>query len=315
MANNNLSSKKIEQILAAAGKTKTQESENIETEEFDWNQPHYFNSTELEKLNQLTEKIVTKTAEQFCSLYQAEFEVSLSSMEQHFAEQALNNNFESDKVYYYAAFGKKFASLCGMIVIPYETAKDLTSQLLGGDSESEEEKLSELEESILLDISGSFVKAMNKANRKFDFDIPGGISKNTIPLKVKGYEPMCQFTLDVKRKDGEKSNQVPILILSQQLKEGLGNDPSSVKNHNRQQIKNAIKERIKEMNVTLTAELDSPLLSFEEVMSLQAGDVLVLDKNVDQPVELRAEGLTFCSGKPVECSGNYGVLITEMKKA
>lgn len=312
---NKLSHKKIKQILAAAGKTAPSDSENIETEEFSWNQPHYFNSTELEKLNQLLEKIAAKTSDQFSSLYQTEYEASLNSTEQYFAEQALDNNYESDKIYYYSAFGKQSSSPCGMIVFPCETAKELTSQLLGGEAENKGEKLTELEESILLDISGSFIKAINKANRKFAFEIPAGISRNTIPLKVRGYEPMCQLTFEVKKKDGEKSNQVPILILSRRLKEGLGNNISSEGNFNKKQLRNAIEERIKEMNVTLTAELDSPTLSFEEVMNLQAGDVLILDKNVDQPIDIKAEGLTVCSAKPVQCSGYYGAAITEMKKA
>jgi flagellar motor switch protein FliM len=312
---NNLSHKKIKQILAAAGKTETPDSENIETEEFSWNQPHYFNSTELEKLNQLLEKIVAKTSDQFSSLYQTECEVSLHSNEQFFAEQALDNNYESDKIYYYSAFGKHSYGLCGMIAFPCETAKELTSQLLGEDSGDKEEKLSELEESILLDISGSFIKAINKANRKFAFEIPGWISRNTIPLKVKDYEPMCQLTFEVGKKGAENPSQVPLLILSSQLKEGLGNNISSEGNVDKKQLKKAIEERIKEMNVTLTAELDSPTLSFEEIMNLQAGDVLILDKNVDQPIEIKAEGITICSAKPVQCSGYYGAAVTKMKEA
>jgi flagellar motor switch protein FliM len=311
---NKLSRKNIQKILQAAGKSEISDSTDIQTEEFRWDMPHYFNATELEKLNQLIEKITIRTAEQFCSLYQTEFDVSLDSMKQYFGEQALDKNFATDKVYYYAAFSRKSQSPCGMIVLDYEAAKDLTAQLLGGETEGEEEKLSELEESILVDISESFIKALNKANRQFDFEIFGGISKNTIALKIKASEPMCEISMDIKKKDSEKVNKVPLLIASRELQKELGSNAVKAQVPSQQQIKKAIQERLKEMKVDLRAELDNTLLRFEDVMNLQTGDILVLDKNINQSIEISAEGFNVCSGKPVECSGNYGVLITEMKK-
>jgi flagellar motor switch protein FliM len=46
-------------------------------------------------------------------------------------------------------------------------------------------------------------------------------------------------------------------------------------------------------------------------MGLRPGDILLLDKKVDEPVELIIQGQTFFRGRPAKSAGRYAVVITE----
>ena len=48
--------------------------------------------------------------------------------------------------------------------------------------------------------------------------------------------------------------------------------------------------------VCVTVQLASVELSFEEMMDLQVNDIVILDRKVNEPVELIVEGRTACYG-------------------
>ena len=75
-------------------------------------------------------------------------------------------------------------------------------------------------------------------------------------------------------------------------------------------ISKLILEHLQEMPVLITGQLASAVLSFEELMNLQADDILLLDKRVDQPVELIVDGRTVYYGRPAKSAGKYAVTIT-----
>jgi flagellar motor switch protein FliM len=50
-------------------------------------------------------------------------------------------------------------------------------------------------------------------------------------------------------------------------------------------------------------------------MNLQADDILLLDKRVDQPAELIVDGRTVYYGYPAKSEGKYAVTITNKAEA
>ena len=56
---------------------------------------------------------------------------------------------------------------------------------------------------------------------------------------------------------------------------------------------------------------ETPALTFEEMMSLQVDDVLLLDRGINEPVELMVGDLTVHRGWPSKSEGQYALVITE----
>ena len=152
-----LSRDKIRQLLAAVGSMPTDETTQIESTEYDWHQPHCFNSTQLERLDGLTKTAAEAMAQKFADFYHNDFNVTITSTTQHFAGEYQSSTAEQDD--YYLPFNTDRQQPGGLVGIPSQTAFVWATQLLGdseSDSESKEgseRKLSQLEESLLIDIA------------------------------------------------------------------------------------------------------------------------------------------------------------------
>ena len=81
---------------------------------------------------------------------------------------------------------------------------------------------------------------------------------------------------------------------------------------------NAIAEKPSNLNivldvpVSLTIELGSCQLPMREVLQLNIGSVVQLDKPADAPVELSVNGKLIARGEVVVIEDRYGVKITEV---
>ncbi len=77
------------------------------------------------------------------------------------------------------------------------------------------------------------------------------------------------------------------------------------------ELSRLLMEHVHQMPVSVTARLASTRLSFEEVLDLASGDVLLIDKPLDEPVELIINNQTVFRGRPAQSTGQYAVFITE----
>ncbi|MCS7049603.1 MAG: flagellar motor switch protein FliN [Verrucomicrobiae bacterium] len=67
--------------------------------------------------------------------------------------------------------------------------------------------------------------------------------------------------------------------------------------------------------VEVSVELGSCRLTMREVLQLQPGSVVSLDRPAEAPVELSVNGKPFARGEVVVVDGKVGVKITELRKA
>jgi flagellar motor switch protein FliM len=312
-AANNLSKEKIQQLLTAVGSGPKEDTTGIEATEYNWNKPHCFDRKQLNKLDNFTKKVAKAMTVKFVNFCHSEFDVTVVSTKQHFAAELLDQAIESGQDDYYLAFGTDQSNPCGLISIPTKTAFIWATQLLG-DPESEEEDsgrdLSQLEESLLLDMLSALIEVFSQKN--WDFQPAGNIVRRLLPLELKGTEELCKITFDVKKTDQEKSSEAYILILCSQLETVVGKAEQAVGGFSAEDISKAILGHIQQMPVCITAQLASMVLTLEEIMTLEVGDILLLDKKVDEPIELITSGRTALLGRPAKLAGKQAMVITEL---
>jgi flagellar motor switch protein FliM len=77
-------------------------------------------------------------------------------------------------------------------------------------------------------------------------------------------------------------------------------------------ISKAILGHMQQMPVFITAQLAATVFTLKEIMSLEVGDILLLDKKVNEPIELITSGRTALLGRPARLAGKYAVVITEL---
>lgn len=311
----NLSRERIQQLLAAVGSRPAEDTTQIETTEYNWCQPHYFDHSQLDKLNDFTKQVAEGVAKRFAHFCKGEFDVTVASTTQHFAAELLDRASGSYRDDYYLAFGIDQEHLCGFICIPTQTAFIWARQLLG-DSGSEEDSrvdLSLLEESLLLDIASAIVEEFSVVCGGSNFQPAKSIVRRQLPLELQGTEELFKISFGFKRAGLEKGFEAYLLILCSKLEPVVGRTAQAAGKFSADDISKVILGHLQEMPVLVTAQLASTVLTFEEIMNLQVDDILLMDKGVDQPVELIVDDLTVCYGWPAKSAGKYAVTITATK--
>jgi len=309
----NLSKEKIHQLLIAVGSGPLEDTTGIKATEYNWNQPHYFDRKQLNRLDDFTKRVARSMSVKFVDFFHSEFDVNVVSIEQHFAAKLVDQAMESGQNDYYLAFGNDQEHSFGLISIPTQTAFVWATQLLG-DPESEVEEtgrdLSQLEESLLLDLLSALIKAFSQKN--CDFLPSKSIARRLIPIDLKGTEELCKISFNVKKAEQEKAAEAYILILSSKLESVVGKAEEAVGSFSADDISKAILGHMQKMPVYITAQLASTVLTLKEIMSLEVGDILLLDKKVNEPIELITSGRTALLGQPARLSGKNAVVITEL---
>ncbi len=311
-AANNLSNEKIHQLLIAVGSGPMEDTTGIKATEYNWNQPHYFDRKQISRLDEFTKKVARAMAIKFVDFCHSEFDVTVVSTIQHFAAELVDQAMESGQDDYYLVFGTDQDHPCGLISIPTKTAFVWATQLLG-DPESEEDSgrdLSQLEESLLLDLLSALVGAFSQ--KTWDFQPAKNIVRRLFPLELQGTEELCKITFDVKKTDQEKGSEAYILILCSKLESAVGKAEQTVGDFSVEDISKAILGHMQQMPVYITAQLASTVLTLKEIMSLEVGDILLLDKKVSEPIELITSGRTALLGRPAKLAGKHAVVITEL---
>jgi len=309
---NNFSREKIQQLLAAIGSKPTDDTTQIEATEYNLRQPHRFSRDQLNKLDDFTKKMAKKIAQKFTFLCNGDFDVTIDSTTQHFAGELQSQALENKQNDYYLTFGTEHQHSSGLIGIPTQTAIIWVTQLLG-DVEAQKdsrEDLSQLEESLLLDIASAIVQTLSDSHKCCLFQPDKSITRGLLPLDLQGPEDLCKITFTVKKNDSENT-QAYLLILADILESVVGKTAQAVGKFSQEDASKAITDHLKKMSISVTAQLASVALTLQELMSLRPSDILLLDKRIDEPVELIIEGRQLFKGLPVKSTGKFAVAITQ----
>jgi flagellar motor switch protein FliM len=309
----NLSKEKIKQLLTAVGSVRQEDTSGIETEEYNWNQPRFFDRKQLNRLDGFAKRVAKTINSKFVDFFHGDFEVNVSSITQHFAAEIIGQVIESGYNDYYLDFGCNHEYSCGLISLPAKTALIWATQLLGGsDSEVEgsDRDLTHLEESLVCDLLAALMKAFTQDS--LDFRPEKNVITRLFQLELDGSEEMCKITFDIKKADRDKADEVYILILSHKLLPVVGRAEKTVTDFPPEDVSKAILARMQQMPVFITAQLASLVLTLREIMILEVGDILLLDKKVNEPVELVINGRTSLLGRPAKSAGKFAVVVTEL---
>ena len=312
IATKSISREKIQQLLKAIGSEPKEDAAQVDAAQYNWQEPHYFNKEQLVKIDNFADTAALGVSQKFAKLCRSEFNVTISSTTQHYAYEILSQLSDGEQRDYYLPFGTSQEHMCGLIGIPGQTAVNWARQLLG-DSESEKDPdrdLSPLEESLLLDLTSALVEVFSGPDKSLDFQAAQNIVRGQWPLEPEGTEEICKISFEVKKADSEKSSKAYFLILCNELAPIAGRTAQDSGGFSTDDISKVILGHLQEMPVLITSQLASAMLSFEELMNLQVDDILLLDKRVDQPVELIVDGRTVYYGLPAKSAGKYAVTIT-----
>jgi flagellar motor switch protein FliM len=310
-----LTREKIQQLLAAVGSNAAPQTEHVQAADYSFRQPHYFSRAQLKKLDKFAEKLAARIADKFSALYHSDFNITVASVSQQFAQQLLAED-PNEKLGRYCLTFAADNRLCGFVDVPSKTALSWATQLLGETSadENTNRDLSDLEESLLLSITLSIVAAISDAGDKSAFRPNAALSRSILNLELDAAEQWCKISFNVAKTGSEKTAQAHLFIISTVLELIIDPNKQSDNKFSDKDITKAVLDRLHQVSVCLEARLSSTMLTFEEIAAMQPEDVLLLDKKINEPLELTLAGRTVFYGLPVKSAGKYAVLVTQSAK-
>lgn len=310
--NVNMSKEKIEQLLKAVGSRPQTDDSSIECTDYNWNEPHYFSNDQLAKLDIFVQNLSVVISEKFSAFCRAEFEVEIISVSQHYMGAFLAEKEDNQNNDYYLTFGSGAGKEFGVLEIPENTASLWSKQLLGDSdsNEGQETELSQLELSLLCDIASVLVSAFSVVNSKIESNPAANIVAGQFPVKIKENQEICRISLCVWQKGSEVKSNASFIIPCAKLEVVTGKNKYSQNESAEKDFSKIIIEHLGSIPISITAQLATSQFSFEDVMNLQVNDIVLLDKQIDEPVDLLINKHVLGCGRPVMSDGKYAIQIT-----
>lgn len=311
-AANHFGRTKAAQLLAAIGSTHAPEPASSPAALYDWRHPHIFNSDQHTRLSQALGQIAARMTEVFVRSG-GDAKASLKTCTEHFAGDLCRRLEIDDSLC--LTFGPAKSPPCGFVAITPQTATTWATWLLGDSDSSRtpDRALSALEESLLSDLLTRVLDTFLAPLQAQHHLLPAGaLCRGQPGLQFELTEEVAQIIFEVKGADQGSPSAVSFLLPCSRLAELAGKaTPAEAPRVSPQELSRALMEHLEDVPVTLTAVLASTTLTFQEVLELGAGDILLLDKPVDGPAQLILDGRTVFNGRPVRSEGKHAVVIVE----
>lgn len=280
--------------------------ENPDAIDYDFFVPHHFTPPQREFLNDFGLLAARKLTDSLKKVLGPTMQVALLGVSEEFAQLQKSEG----KCFRIALTLKD--KIMGWLELPSPTAMTWITQILGGivdDKINQERALSSLEIDLLLDVSKRVFKAISIASEESDgpeIDYQPNVQSSPIDLDTQDdIIEFCRLTFQPSGTDVELT--FSMIILSEALEPIAKLIPPKVSPP--EEVKLEMQEHLYEISMAIEVQLDEVDIVLRDIASLAVGDVLLLNKQTNEPVDILISGKKIMKGLPVQYKGRYGVQI------
>jgi len=305
------SRQRLQRLMALAAQMRVPTAEPPACEDFDWFKPHHFRREELARYELVARRIEKHIAAACETLFRIPCEVSASEYEQHYADRLARHVREEQQDFYTLPLDLGQMERNGYVSLSQTTAMVLVGLMLRDleFASGDVRPLTVLEESILMDALAALSDAVGRGLHE-----SGGPAvrkgtrfvKGDWPLAFEGLEDL--FNIRVAITAETDAIELDFVMLASLLDPVLGvaapNREGSV-----QELRERIMRNAEAVPVQIEARLAEATISLHDVMTLRAGDVVVLNKKITEPLDLVLNGRRCFYGYPARTSNHLAVVV------
>ena len=309
-----LSRDQLRDILVAARDNLPVEENDLEVYDYDWKRPHQFNDVHHAILLQFRKQFSADLAELFSEMCNDPSRVTIPQAREYYCE-GIRKEFCDQKKNLYMVLADENNIEVGALILPYLSAIQWTAKMLGDtDPEvSEDYEMSNLEESLLVDFCDNLLRKFSDMLVKQEL---GGIRSLSVlsdrdwPIECLDYEEFTLLQLQVEHTGG--SSEASLVIMSSYLGPMLDITFPDESQSNNRQARDAVISNLNKIPIEIDVLLGNANVAVSNLMNLVKGDVVVLDRKVNEPVEALIEGKVFFRGYPARSSNRYALAVSGM---
>jgi flagellar motor switch protein FliN/FliY len=309
----NIESDVIRQITSRFGSAGPSRDESIAAVDYDWRQCHHYSPDLLAKIKELAEKAAGALAEKLTNLFHAKPDIATDPPEQLFARELSEG--EGAAPSWMLHFKSSKGKTCGYLGLGSETAMKWVALLLGDDNSKKEASavLSELEETLLMDIATtigqSFAKSVAAAGGAAI--APAAQSEKVSNHQLDAFADVCRVTFSVKA--GEAASKMDIALLCEVLDPAVGMEIKAGAEAP-EKTRSTMIEAMKSSTLAIDTLLGHASIRIKDMAELKAGDVIVLEKTVGEPIDVFINGKALCRGQLAAYEGRYAIVAEKINK-
>jgi flagellar motor switch protein FliM len=312
----NIVSDVIRRITSRLGSGGPGREESINAADYDWRQCHHYSPDSLAKLKELAQKAAETMAEKLTELFHTKPDITADSVEQFFAHEAGEGEGAGAAGSWMLHLKPAKGKACGFLRIGSETAAKWVALLLGDDNSKKEssEPLSELEETLLMDIAGAIAQsfARSAAGAGCAAIAPAQQFEKAGDSQLDPMADVCKVTFSVKT--GEVVSKADIVLLCEALDPAVGMEIKAG-TEAPEKIRGMMLEYIKPSALAIETVVGHASISIMDMVELKAGDVIILEKPVGEPIDVLINGKPLCRGQLAACEGRYAVVAEKTFRA
>jgi flagellar motor switch protein FliM len=285
--------------------------------EYDWKSPGGFTASQIRKLLEAAGEVAAELSRALGGLLKTELKLAAGTVVSRYGADLGAGSPQGGSVL--VALGGDDKRRCGWIEMPRATAGDWVARLLGGRggaSGAEARELSPLERTLLADVFAASSAAVSTVLRKLGARpvrcqaaaVPGG---DTIlgGLNLAPEEQPLEYCRISFLADGKACCDLILLgdwlapLAAQGVKE-TPLPPAEAQKH--------LLEHLSQAAVEATAQLGAATVLVQDVVSLEEGDVLVMETRLGDEIVLEVQGNAVLKAVPAFSDGCYALRVTEV---
>jgi flagellar motor switch/type III secretory pathway protein FliN len=283
---------------------------------FDWTSPHHFGPQEWQMMNSLGKKIAIYIENALGPICLEEPKVTVKKVAQDFANTLVEKT-QQGKPQYFLPFSGQSKRPEGFLAIPSESAGVLIAQLLRDPETTigQDGEFSKLEESILQDAAVVITESILAALQEHGLTAlkeSERIVRGDWPLEASHLEDICGFVFTIAF--SRQTIEISAMALGDVLDGALGMAPRVQKVFAPAELSRRIARQLHNAPVEITARLCESSIAMEDLMMLEPGDVLVLGRKTDEPIETLLNGCSCFYAWPVACEGKLSLMVSQPRK-
>ena len=318
---NVISRNKLMALLKELQKNSSSNVKNdIKFTEYNWHKPRHFSIEQLSALKIFSEKIAEHIQADLTNLCHGDFRVTATSITEHFSYTLEKDFYNSDQNYYLTldAAGKPqqgFISISkksGLSIVRFMLCEDDEQNV---SNESENDNISTLEESLLLDATTTAIQALSKTSHSregLEFKHGKTLLRGNWPLDLDNLEELSRIDFKIETKN--ITAEISLIIVSEHLEPALRMTFDSSNLTSKEEINRAIMNNLGKVSVKVRSIVSRDLIPFQEITSLEPGDVIVLSKSCNEPLDLIVNKTPTLSGNIGTLKGRYALTITNKEE-
>lgn len=311
-----LTREKLQRLIDQAQHLVAPAGAEAQASDFDFTQSHHFGPKHLSIFESFAKKLEFQIQRTFETLCQGEFDIRAASTSQHYAVALAERVKTQQKKDFFLPFAIDQQPQSGFLSCTPTTAMALVGYILRDtDFDSQQRELSDLEESILLDVTTAIGEAINTAFHLAAgpaFQLANRFVVGDWPLQCVGLEDL--FSIDIAITGPQNPMELNLTVLASAMDSILGIQTKPGPKPSAKELSDRILRTMHQAPVELVARVTQSTMSLNDVMNLAPGDILVLNKKTVSPLDLLINKRPCFKAFCAKSSGKYAVVIAPHPK-